>query len=212
PTGVLLQTWALIGSVPAASGGGFGIVSNTLVYHNGTLWQGTIGATTINVSPVAGVTMSPTDFASCPIGQICKVSASIDTGYQCLGAAPIAVSATGDTPLVWSVISGNATIAGSGSNVTIDATTTSSILVKSTSGLCPDSMDTVVIIVPTAIVNAGLDDTVLGCASYRDTLSGSLSGNTPGVVYTPAWEPVANVVANGNTYSPIVTLTGPMEF
>jgi gliding motility-associated-like protein len=71
----------------------------------------------------------------------------------------------------------------------------------------PSGPDTVTIIIPTAQVDAGPSSLVLGCGVYRDTLSATVIGQTPGVTYNIAWSPGATIVSGGSTLTPIVAPT-----
>ncbi|HEY0110381.1 MAG TPA: PKD domain-containing protein, partial [Fibrella sp.] len=211
PTGVLLQSWTVTG-VPLGVLGGAGlcVLGNTVYFDaSNTFYTGTIGATNVAFTS-APLTFASNDMASCPSGGVASsVQASIDTGYYCGTGPGVIVSVTGTAPFNWTVIGGPAVVTPStGSVVTITASSTSLIRVQGQPGPCGGADDdTVLIIVPTATVDAGLNSTALGCGVYRDTLSGTVLSQTPGLTYNIAWTPVGTVVSGGNTLTPIVAPT-----
>lgn len=68
PTGVLLKEWSITGQPNTTAGGGFAIVCNEIFLRSSGLYRGTIGDSSIEVSPVTNVALNPSDFASCEIG------------------------------------------------------------------------------------------------------------------------------------------------
>jgi gliding motility-associated-like protein len=81
PNGVLLNEWSIVGAPSASAGGGFAIVCNELYYHNGTLYTGTIGTNSIEVTALTGTIPSPGDFGSCELGAA-PVAGGADTTFS----------------------------------------------------------------------------------------------------------------------------------
>jgi gliding motility-associated-like protein len=212
--GTLLQTWGVIGPPSTAAGGGMGIIGNTVYFHNVTgFWEGTMGTTSITFTNVPGVAITPSDFATCPIGTIGKAKASIDTGYYCgPGNPPVTVSVSGAPPFVWTVLSGPAVVTGSGQVVDLTGPggSISKIEVRA-DGVTEcggPGKDTVTLIVPEATVNAGKDDTTFGCAVYLDTLAGSVTNKTPGITYNINWTPLGSIFSGATSLKPVVAPIG----
>ncbi|MDO9001806.1 MAG: LamG-like jellyroll fold domain-containing protein, partial [Bacteroidota bacterium] len=66
PLGVLTCSYSLTGIVPAALGGGFGIVGNTVTAHTGAAYYvGTITGSVVNFTTAPSSFASPSDFANC---------------------------------------------------------------------------------------------------------------------------------------------------
>lgn len=205
PAGVLLKEWKLINAPPARSGGGFSMIDDKIYYINtDILYQGTIGTSTVSIvqhDPLS-LPYGATDFSACQIPDVPGfIKASIDTAYYCGTGPGIPISALGYGNYVWSVLSGTATITGSGTAVTVTATTTSKILLTST---CLTKSDTVTIIVPKATVDAGPNTTTSSCASNRDTLNATLTGTTAGLSYSLNWSPSANIISGAHSLQLIV--------
>ncbi len=212
--GTLLQTWTVTGPPSTGAGGGMGIIGNMVYFHNGSgFWQGLMGATSVNFTSVPGVNMSPSDFATCPLGTKGTAKANIDTGYYCgPGNPPVTVTVSGAAPFIWKVLSGPAVITGSGQTVDLTGPPNSiSKIEVSAEGVTEcggPGKDTVTLIVPDATVSAGADDTTYGCAVYLDTLSGSLTNKTNGIIYNISWSPAGTINSGGSTLRPIVAPTG----
>jgi gliding motility-associated-like protein len=131
-----------------------------------------------------------------------------DTVFNCGLGAVTTITAAGTAPYTWTVLSGPAVINGSGSSVTVTSTGTSWIIAGS-SATCGPVFDTILLKVPTAIVDAGPDNTIYGCGTYAGSLAGSVSGTEPGVVYSYAWTPAGTITGGANTLNPtIVPTTG----
>ena len=205
-SGVLQQTWTTTGGQIGSYGGGMGIIGNT-VYYEGTggLWSGPMVGSTINFTNIDPIGISAMDFASCQLGGVGDQSGVNQTHYYCgTGPAIELVSSGNETDTItWSVQSGNAVITGTGDTVMATATTTSIIYATSTT-TCGFTQDTFRIVVPTATVNAGVDDTIYGCGVFHDTLLASVTGLTSGVTYNYTWTPSAGVLSGGNSLTPIV--------
>lgn len=221
PSGVLLNSWTVTGSNNSGSGGGMAIIGNTVYCHNGSFLAGTMVGSNVNFTPITGVTLNPSDFAACSLGggQLPNAKASIDTGYYCGTGPGIPVSITGGpvTSSSWSVLSGPATIIGSGTNVILTSTDNAKVVMEAVvnnpcGGGTGISRDTVTIIVPTAQLDAGLDDTIYGCGQYIDTLRAFLTGTTPGVGYQLAWTPAGVITAGSNSLRPTVNLVNNTTF
>ncbi|MBL7717196.1 MAG: PKD domain-containing protein, partial [Flavipsychrobacter sp.] len=86
------------------------------------------------------------------------------------------------------------------------------IIYSTSTTVCGFTSDTFRLVVPTATIDAGTDDTAYGCGIYRDTLLGSVGGLEPGVLYTYTWTPANTIVSGGNTVVPVVAPTGPTTY
>jgi len=212
PNGVLIHTWTITGAPSNTAGGGFAIICDSLYFSTafGT-YKGFIDNSTNNITittfgPFLGTTLIE-DYASCP-AEAGSGFASIDTGYYCGTGPGVPISALGSGLVTWSVISGNAVISGAGPNITVTATSgISKILLRfNGNGICSQATDTVTIIVPSAIIDAGISpDTITGCASFIDTLHATVVNTTPGLTYSYSWTPAAAIAAGSTTLSPTVT-------
>jgi gliding motility-associated-like protein len=204
-SGVLVQTWTTSGGQIGSAGGGMAIIGNT-VYYDGTggLWSGPMVGSTITFTNL-GNSLGPSDFANCSLGGQGTLTGLNQTYYNCGTGIPTDLVSSGqesDT-ISWNVASGNAVITGAGDSVSITLTTTSVIYSNSTTA-CGATRDTFTIIVPTATLSAGADDTVYGCGVFRDTLQASVTGLTSGVTYTYVWTPSNAIIQGGNSLAPIV--------
>ncbi|MDR3679986.1 MAG: PKD domain-containing protein [Flavipsychrobacter sp.] len=206
PTGTVLNTWTISG--PATSGGGgLAVINNSVYYCAGAnvLYGGTISGTTINVSALGTLSPAPSDFASCPVST--TVIGKTDTVYACSGGAGVPVTAPGIAPFTWTVVSGPATITGTGATVSVTASANSVIVAQFTSATsCGATIDTFKIIVPTALVSTGLPATITGCGTYTNTLNATLSDTTAGLTYQRAWTPAIAISSGGNTLTPVTHL------
>ncbi len=223
PSGNLLKEWTLNGlSAPLyGGGGGMAILGNTVYftfrdirYTTDSLVTAIIGDTAITITDI-GVgpwhnfgPYAPGDFASCPAVNV--LSADVDTAYYCTGGAPVKVRAIGWGQPTWTVISGNAVVNGSGTEVTITAPQAgvSKIRLSTVTNMAAcvaDVADTVTIIAAAATLNAGISpDTAGGCGQYNHVLNASMTDTLVGIVYYRAWSPVSSVVSDGHTLRPIV--------
>lgn len=223
PSGTLLASYTITGATPTLSGGGMGIIGNTVYCHNSSgFWIGTITGSNVNFALLPGApSISPSDFGTCALGALAvSPKASIDTGYYCGTGAGIPVSLVGGTPVTinWSVMSGAAIISGSGSSVTVTATSDAKILMDAVvTDPCGGSgtvvgKDTVTIIVPTATLDAGNNFTVYGCGDYIDTMNATLTNHKTWMKYNLAWEPTSNILAAGTTLTPVINPQANMWF
>ena len=150
--GTLLYTWTMSGASSSFGGGGLATIGNNVYYNSSSgFWSGTAangGITCTLVSSSAPIANAG-DFASCPLSPLAAIYANIDTAYYCPGAASILLFASGGGTYTWTVLSGPATITGSGDSIYVTATSNSKI-VLSASGT--PSTDTITIIVPPAVV------------------------------------------------------------
>ena len=219
PTGALLNTWNVIAPGPTSgSGPGIAIICDSIyIDSGGGDYRGWIDNSTNTITLVNGsnVNASGGDWANCPAGSG-SGNASIDTGYYCGFGPGIPVSTNGTGTITWSVLSGNAVINGSGPSITVTATSGVSrilLTISGGNGICSNGTDTVTIIVPTALVNAGITpDTIKGCATYIDTLHASVNNTTPGVTYDYLWTPTIDVSTGITTLDPVVTPTANTWF
>ncbi len=222
--GNLVQSYPVLNSFSSPiAGAALSLVNGDLyfdVFTNNvvTFYRGTITGSSVTISPVGTLpTTNPlaqfggaSDAASCafiPFG-VPITTASLDTAYQCAGT-PLTVSATGTAPFTWSVVSGAATLSSTtGSSIVITPTTSARVAVSGSSTSCGYVFtDTVTLIVPTALLDAGLPKSYLNCGTTSTTLTGSLTGTTPGLTYNLAWSPVSGILAGGTTLTPTVTRT-----
>jgi len=79
PTGALLCTYTLSGMPNTSAGGGFAIVGNMIYVRNSSFYAGTISGGTVTFTNFPAFSVSPGDFASCPVcyGSSNLVGASI---------------------------------------------------------------------------------------------------------------------------------------
>lgn len=204
PSGALLQEWTVVGAPSTGAGGGFAIIGNMMYHHNSGLHSGVIGATTVNCTPVLGTFPSPSDFASCPVGGA-AVAAQNDTLFNCIPGAATTITAGGTAPYSYTIISGTATVTGSGPSYNVINTQPVRIALQSTSAsACSPLVNDTFLIVPPPVMNAGPDDTLYGCGTYMDTLNGTFTNATSWITYTQSWTPAGIVTSGGNTPTPIV--------
>ena len=217
PTGVLIHSWVLSGAPNTTAGGGFAIIGTTIYYHNNTpsFVTGVINATNDTVvitSIAAGLSSSPGDFGTCPIGGIVQTQRH-DTVYYCGNAMSKTLSApTGVVgPYTWTVLNGPAAISGSGSTITFSAAGNATIALSATSaGICGSTStiftDTFAIRYVGGVANAGgPSDSISGCGVYADSLHGTFSNATPGYTYSIAWTPTATITSGANTLRPHIS-------
>jgi gliding motility-associated-like protein len=191
--GTLLTTYTLAGTY-ANGGGGLAINGNNVYYDgaDGKLYTGVISGTTVTFSASSSNPFStyvPDDFGSCGYAGYNGNLAATDTMNFCNGATNVLLRATGPGPYNWTVVSGVATITGSGSTVSVSATTTSVIthLDANCSGV-NSIPDTTVIQVANATYSAGPDRILYGCGQpITDSLQGTLTNTTPGISYATQW-------------------------
>lgn len=216
PAGVMLQQWTVTGAPDVGSGGGFAIVDNVVYYHNlGGLFSGPLGATTVNFTPIpdANLFPSPGDFASCPMGNAPPVATN-DTLFNCVPGTPKAVTASGTAPYSYTVISGTATLTGTGPSYGVTNSQAATVVLHSANNsICGSSQvhDTF-LVVPAPVVNAGPDDTLHGCGTYLDTLHGTLSNGTSWITYTYNWTPAGAISSGGATANPVIVPTQDTTF
>lgn len=134
--GAPLATYTLTGTFGAGAGG-LAVNGNNVFYDgaDNKLYSGVINTATntVNFSASAGTPFakySVTDFGSCGYAGYNLDSAATDTVKFCNGANNVTLSATGPGPYDWTVLSGSATITGTGSTVTVNSPTTSVIVHK----------------------------------------------------------------------------------
>lgn len=221
PAGVVLNSWAVNGiAANTFGGGGLAAINDTVYFNNAdTLYKGVINGSNINftqiiLGPPASAAFIPNDFANCAAGATSGgMKASIDTGYYC-GGAGLSVSATGIGTFTWSVLSGPAVIIGTGSPVSIVSPASSKILLTGNTVLCTGSnTDTVTIISPQVILDAGLSDTAFGCGGlYADTLHATFTNAEPWLKYNITWSPSASVITTSDPLKPIVHPPGVSTF
>jgi gliding motility-associated-like protein len=215
PAGNLLASYTVTGGAAINSGGGMGIIGNTIYCHNlAGLWIGTIASGNVSFTLLPGApAISPADFGTCALGSLPSApKASIDTAYYCGTGPAIPISLLGGTPLSinWSVISGTATITGSGGNITVMPASDARILMDATvidpcgaSGIIAGK-DTVTIILPTAILEAGHNFTTYGCGNYIDTINATLTNHKTWMQYNIAWTPASNIQAGITALTPVI--------
>jgi gliding motility-associated-like protein len=212
-TGILLQEWAISGGPGTGAGGGFAVVNNTLysLCLGAGLWSGPIGASTITLTEITGVPATLTaalDFAACS-GSLAPLDVN-DKVYTCSNTTTI--TASGTAAYSYNVLNGNATLTGSGPDYNVTLSTASTILLHSTAvtnGNTHNLTDTFLVI-PPPVINAGPDDTLMGCAAYTGQLSGAITNTASWVTYNSMWTPAATITTGANTLTPTIqpTATG----
>lgn len=204
PSGTLLQEWTVTGAPSTGAGGGFAIIGNMMYHHNSGLHQGVIGTTTVTCTPVTGTFPSPSDFGSCPVGGSGVISLN-DTIYNCTPGAAATITAGGNAPFSYTVLSGTATVTGSGPDYQVSSTQPVSIALQSASNsACAPLVYDTFLVVPPPVIDAGPADTLYGCGTYMEILQGSLEQTVPWITYTQSWSPAALVTAGGDTPTPTV--------
>lgn len=224
PSGTLIQSWTISGAASGSSGGGFAIVGNTVYYHNTTgFWHGTISGGNINFTQFPyNLTPGPSDFGSCPLGSttIINAYASEDTLYFCdtIEKKKIyADSLTQGSIASWSVISGNATIHGSGDTIEVSTSSAAVIVLSVTDtssniGCLNNGFDTVILYSVNAEIEAGEDLLIIGCTEFIDTIKAKLTNTTAGIPYNVKWQPQNKIQGSSTILTPVITPTGPTRY
>lgn len=205
-SGSLINSWTLTNQPSTGSGGGFGIIGNN-VYADvgGAYYQGVISGGNVSFTQIGTLNPSSEDFATCPLGGVAQ--SRNDTAYVCSGGAGKTLQISGAPPYSWTVINGTASVAGSGNTVTVTASANAVVVGQSINTTCSGGgpfTDTFHIIVPTALVSAGLPATVYGCGVYADTLLGSLTDTISWITYNRQWTPALSIASGANTLKPII--------
>jgi gliding motility-associated-like protein len=214
-TGVLQQTYTLSGTF-AAGGSGLAINGNTVYYDgsDGNLYTGIINTATLDVNfsrttnsiPFKGFPI--TDFASCGFEGACLGKGALDSVGVCSDTANIVLNATGPGPYNWNLVSGPATISGNASSPSVLVRAWGPAVVTYKDADCAGVNtipDTTVIFVTKATVNAGPDQTIIGCrGSFPDTLYGTVTDTTTGVIYARLWGPLDGSVISGETTDTVI--------
>lgn len=215
-TGTLLNTWTLTGAPSMAAGGGFGVIGNMVYYNNlSGYYSGVISGSNITFTAIsaAGLNPGPYDFASCPLGGAPVVTIN-DTLFNCIPGASKTITASGIAPFSYTVVNGSATVTGTGPSFGVTNTQPATVILHSISNsLCSSGpVSDTFLLIPPPLVNAGSDDTLFGCASYIDTLKGTLGNSTSWVNYTYTWSPSGIITSGGSTAQPVVTPTQDTTF
>ncbi len=202
PSGTFLYEWTVTGGPTTAIC--FSLSGNQLLVGSTPVYAGVVDPTATSISLTAlGNIPAAIDFGGCPFMFSPPV---VDTLYQCNATQSFTVTATGSAPYSASVLSGNATITGTGPNYTVLPSGLATVVLQSTSTGCgsgPITNDTFLLVPPPAI-DAGTSDTLFGCGSYQDTLHAVLSNGQSWVTYQYSWTPVAGVVSGGATLDPVI--------
>ncbi len=211
PGGQLLHQWDVSGAPNVASGGGFGIVGNTLTISNsGGVYTGLINDNTsqINVSAMPGASaFFPTarDFANCVLDNM--RAPLIDTLYACSATDELAYPLPGTgSPYTFRIIDGTANVRQDNTHIYIRTSTLSRIEISSPTCNGTYFVKDTLYAIPPLVADAGPDNTITGCGMYRrDTLHGSISGSMPWINYQIAWTPATTVISGHNTLNPVVS-------
>jgi gliding motility-associated-like protein len=207
PTGVMLQQWTVTGAPNLALGGGFAILGNTIYTTSGGLFSGTIGGTTIAFTQINNPPESifGADYASCPFSIQPAVIPSYDTVYAC--SASTNITSSGLPPYSYQVINGNAAVTSTGPVFTVTPTTPTTLVLRSTGNdacMMQQVVTDTFLVVPAPHVNAGMDDTIIGCGTFMETLNGSTSNGISWINYSPTWTPTASITTGINTLTPTI--------
>ena len=208
PTGTLINTWTITSSPGGTAGGGFAIVNGHVYFDNNSgFYGGTISGSNITVYNISPTSLNPNpyDFASCPVGGISQNS--VDTVFVCSGGSGTVISAPSNTgTYTFQVLSGPAVLTGTGYSRTVTAAANSVVLGSGIGTGCGggDETDTFRIIVPTAVVSAGLPVTLTGCGVYTDTLSGNITDTESWINYAFSWTPAGTISSGANTLHPVI--------
>ncbi len=215
-TGALSTTYTLAGTF-AAGGGGLAVNGNNVFYDgtDGKLYTGIISGTTVTFSGSAAMPFTGgnrvLDMGSCGYAGFNNNVGTRDSFKSCNGAQNVVLTATGPGPYNWTVVSGPAVITGSGQTVVVNSAAGS--IITHTDANCAGSnqiVDTNILYVINAKVNAGPDKRIVGCGIYQDTLHATLSDTTAGILYAPFWSALGTSVYVGGTQvtlDPIVQIT-----
>lgn len=214
-SGVLQNTWTLTGTF--ANGGKGLAVNGNMVYYDGSdgkFYSGLIGATTVNFAASTATPFSTTpifDMASCGDRGVNTAAGAKDSIFGCDGSVAQILTATGPGPYDWTVISGPAVITGTGQTVSVTASQVSIVTHKDADCSGNNTLiDTTVLYIANAQVDAGNDTTLIGCHGiFLDTLNGSLIVDTSyHVTYNIQWGPLDGTILSGDrTLNPIIAPT-----
>lgn len=222
-TGTLLQSWTLSGATNSSSGGGMAIVGNRVYYVNSSgYWGGTISGANVSFTKIAStLSPGPSDFSSCAIGGesggSTQAHANVDTVYVCDTVTATTLypldTTTGEV-VDWKVIGGSAKLAGTGDTVTMTASSDATILLQivDTQACGKIRLDTVEVIYVGIELDAGKARTLIGCNVYTDTLHATLKNEKQGIAYTIKWTPAGNIVAMGDTLTPVIKQHAPTVY
>lgn len=206
--GVLAYQWNVTGAPAVGVGFGLAINGNLLMLYTDKLYLGTINpaATSITVSAVTGNFPASFDFGSCQVGGIIKPAN--DTVFVCKPGTAVPLKAKGIAPYSYTVVSGTATVTGSGPVFQVIDTGMATVVLHSWKnplycgvGAVHDTFR----VVPAPLVNAGPDRTVYACSNTDTfTLYGQLTRTQPWINYTIAWSPVTAIFSGANTLNPVI--------
>jgi gliding motility-associated-like protein len=208
PSGTLIATYTLAGTYGAGAGG-LAVNGNEVYYDgaNGRLYSGIISGTTVTFSASAARpfnTWPATDFGSCGYNGFDGNKGVSDTLNYCDSAKNVVLKASGPGPYNWTVVSGPATITGSGATVVVNAPGTS--VITHMSANCSGNnviADTTVIRVARAKIDARGDRTIVSCGQpMTDSIEAILTDTTGDILYAYDWTP-KSVIFGGTD----VTLT-----
>ncbi len=189
---------------------GVAVIGNR-VYYDGTdnkLYTGIRNAATMTVNFTASTAtpfaiIANQDFASCGLEGGCSGKGARDTIYACTSNtdAVVTLKATGPGPYAWTVQDGGpAVLTTSGNSVTVTTHDNTTITYKSANCAGTNAItDTTVILINNALIDAGKDDTVIGCqGKFIDTLRGTIRDTTIGLSWAYDWTPLTGML-QGNT-------------
>lgn len=206
--GNLVSTYTLTGTYGAGSEG-LAINGNNVYYDgsDGKLYTGVISGSNVVFSASSStpfLTYPPKDFGSCGYAGYNGNLAATDTINFCNGATNATLTATGPGPYNWTVLSGPAVITGSGQTVTVNSPSTS--VITHYDANCSGTnaiVDTTVIFVANASIDAGPDRTVFSCGGFvNDSICTAISNTSPGVSYAFDWSHIPAtplVIVGSNT-------------
>lgn len=205
PTGTFLYEWTVLGGPPSAIC--FSLSGNQLLVGSTPVYSGVVDptATTINLTSLGNIPVA-IDFGGCPFMFTPQVT---DTLYQCSANQAFTLTASGKTPYSAQILSGNATITGTGPNFNVVPSGLTKVVLSSTSSGCgsgPVTTDTFLMVPPPGI-DAGTSDTLFGCGVYQDTLKATLLNGQSWVNYQYAWTPATTILAGAASLNPVVAPT-----
>lgn len=212
-TGVLLHSWKLVGPIELGTSV---IIGNVLIVRPDNqytqVYKGIIdeSSNVINMVP-SGL---PDKFLAPATLKVCAYNISVptpDTIYYCGKGPGTPFSVSGGPPYSYNVLNGNATVTGNGPSYTVTATSDATIIVTSNQ-ICATGIDTFHVIVPTATVNAGIDDTIEGCFNFVDRLHGALIDTVGWLTYNINWSPSLGITSGGNTLDPFIQTNGRTDY
>ncbi len=213
----------------ALGGGGFAILGNGSRYYydgaDGKLYQGVPVSIGGGRQRIVFTAMPGTPFGSSgiPIDDFGNCGENgVGPGIYATDSVRLCQSGTGNTQNVsltipagsgtpnWRVQSGPAVLTGA-TNTSVTVTNLSALTPSVILHNDPDCggantlIDTTVIAIAGATVDAGPDKTLFGCGNYQDTLHATVKDTSIGIGYSPTWTPFSTILNPTQfSYDPVI--------